>query len=49
MIAKAFVNITFVKTYQRFGDAASGAGETRKHFKRTDRLAALQMMVTIIQ
>lgn len=49
MIAEAFVNIAFVKTYQRFGDAAAGAGETRKHFKRAKRLAALQVMIGIIQ
>lgn len=49
MIPEACVNITFVKTNQRFGDAAARAGETRKHFKRTKRLAAFQVVIGIIQ
>lgn len=38
MITNTFVNITLIKIYKRFGNAAAGAGEARKHFKRAKRL-----------
>ncbi len=38
MVGNAFVNIAFIKKHQRFGDAAAGAGEARKHFKGAKRL-----------
>jgi len=49
MIAYTFVNITFIKIYQRFGNAATGAGKTGKQFKRAQRLVSLQMMIAIIK
>lgn len=49
MIPEACVNITFVKTYQRFGNTTARAGETRKHFKGTKRLAAFQVVIAIVQ
>ena len=48
MIAQAFVNIAFVKIYQRFGDAATRTGEAGEHFKWAIRLVSFQMMVTVI-
>lgn len=38
MIAYTLIQIAFIKVYQRFSDAATGAGKTRKHFKRAKRL-----------
>jgi len=49
MIADAFVNIAFIKINKRLGDAAPGAGEASKHFKRAKGLAGIQMMIPVVQ
>ena len=49
MKAYTLIHITGIKKHQRFGNAATGARETRKHFKRTKRLVSFQVMGTVIQ
>lgn len=49
MIAYAFIPVTFIKVYKRFGDAAARAGETREHFKRAERLFCFNMVAGIVQ
>lgn len=38
MITETFIKIPFIKIYQRFGNAAAGAGKARKHFKWAEGL-----------
>jgi len=49
VVTKTFVYIPLVKIHQRFGNATTGTGKTREHFKGTKRLVCFQVMVTIIE
>ena len=49
MIAYTLVKIALVKINQRFSDATTRTGKTRKHFNWAKRLISFQMVVAILQ
>ena len=48
MVAYTFVQVAFIKIYQRFGNAATGAGEAGEHFKRAERLVCFNVIAGIV-